>query len=312
MPAGFCGVVGLLPTNGRISYAPSGERLYGLSRPFALVRSMRDTALLLDLLSGPVPGDRSVVPAPPAPYRSEVGADPGPLRIGLCTSNPFGAAVDQAIVDGAGAVAATLEGMGHTVVPAEPPIDGELVLQTLVKAWSCALNQAATRFVSALGRELDPGLFEPNTWLHIANGQSMTAADALDVYDQMNTITRAMADFFVSVDVLITPTNPKLGVPAGQWDGHRPFDDLPQLYRQTAATFDAFMSIWNIAGQPAISLPLGHDDASGMPIATQLVARWGDETTLIRLGSALEQAMPWIDRVAPVDATMPAWPRGPR
>ncbi len=303
MPAGFCGVVGLLPTDKRISYAPAGERLYGLSRPFVLVRSMRDTALMLDLLSGPVVGDAVTIPPPERPYLLEVEADVEPLRIGVCTENPFGP-IDAGAVAGAENTAATLASLGHQVEKVDPPLDPEFVLETLVDAWGCSLAAAARGAVSALGKELDPSMFQPNTWMHIEYGLGKSAADAIDVYDRFNTITRPMAEFFESIDVLVSPTNPTLGVPVGEWDGYRPFDDLHHMYRDTTATFEAFMSIWNITGQPAISLPLGHDDESGMPVGTQLIARWGDESTLMRLGGQLERAMPWADRIAPIDATM--------
>jgi amidase len=224
--------------------------------------------------------------------------------VGLCTSSPFGANIDPVNVSGVAEVGAILESMGHDVVHVEPPIDAKLVLDTLIKAWACGLSQAAAGAVEALGRSLGSDILEPNTYLHIEHGQRLTAVDAIDVYDQMNLIARPMGEFFEPIDVLVTPNNPSISMPVGVWDGHRPFADLAEMYRETSAAFEAFNSIWNITGQPAISLPLIHDDATDTPVGMQLIARWGDESTLIRLGAALEAAMPWSDRIAPVDATM--------
>ena len=219
------------------------------------------------------------------------------------TNNPFGP-IDAAAAAGAERTAAMLESLGHSVVVVDPPIDADYVTETLVEAWGCSLAASARSAVGALGRELDPSMFQPNSWLHIEYGLTRSAADAIDVYDRFNTIRRPMAEFFETIDVLVCPTNPRLAMPVGEWDGHRPVDDIHHMYRESEAVFESFMSIFNITGQPAITLPLGHDDESGMPVGTQLVGRWGDESTLMRLGGQLEGAMPWADRVAPIDATM--------
>lgn len=304
MPGGFTGTIGLLPTNKRISYAPAGERLYGLSRPFVLVRSMRDTALMLDLLSGSVTGDHVAIPPPARPYADEVADERGPrLRVGLMINNPFGP-VDTAAVDGARRTAATLESLGHSVEIVEPPIDADFVIDALVEAWGCSLASSARAATRALGRELDPSDFTPNSWLHIEYGLTRSAADAIDVYASFNEITRPMAAFFETIDVLVTPTNPTLAVPVATYDGYRRYADLRDMYVTSEAVLESYMSTFNITGQPAITLPLGHDEESGMPVGTQLVGRWGDESTLMRVGGELERAMPWTDRVAPIDATM--------
>ncbi len=306
MPGGFTGTIGLLPTNKRISYAPAGERLYGLSRPFVLVRSMRDTALMLDELSGPVVGDHVTIPGPARPYAEEVNDHDGTrLRVGLMINNPFGH-VDAAAVEGAKRTAATLESLGHSVEIVVPPIDPEYTIDTLVEAWGCSLASSARAATAAIGRELDPADFSPNSWLHIEYGLTKSAADAIDVYSSFNTITRPMAEFFETIDVLVTPTNPTLAVPVATYDGYRPYEDLRDLYVHAEGVLESYMSVFNITGQPAITLPLGHDNESGMPVGTQLVGRWGDESTLMRLGAELERAMPWTDRVAPIDATMGA------
>src|SRR5947209_17957013 len=116
MPSSCCGLVGLKPRRGRCSFAPSaGHSLDGLSTKHALTRSVRDTALLLDVIAGSAPVDPYCAPPPVLPFVQEVGADPGPVRVLRLEHPPFPGAPNpriQAVTDHA---AKTLEGLGHHV-----------------------------------------------------------------------------------------------------------------------------------------------------------------------------------------------------
>ena len=118
MPASWCGVVGLKPSRGRSSLGPLIARNVA---EHGLTRSVRDTAALLDALHGPEPGDLYLAPPPERPYVEEVGADPGSLRVGVCTAvDANGIAVDPACVEAAEAAGALLASLGHRVEPDGP------------------------------------------------------------------------------------------------------------------------------------------------------------------------------------------------
>ena len=121
IPASCCGLIGLKTSRGRISLAPDKDES-GLTVAFAVTRSMRDTAGLLDLVAGPGVGDSVIAPAPERPYASEVGADAGRLRIGVLAHHPLGNRLDAECVTATENAARTLAGLGHTVEQAHPAV----------------------------------------------------------------------------------------------------------------------------------------------------------------------------------------------
>ncbi len=294
-PAACCGLVGLKPTRGRNTFAPlAGEGLGGLSTEHAVTLTVRDCAALLDATRGPGPGDPYVAPQPARPYRDEVGAPPGVLHIAWTAEAPNGAPVETESLRALAEVVSLCADLGHRVEERRPDIEGGAIVPTF-------LTLAAANTVVNLGSHPTAGRparadeIERVTWLTARMGDRVTAADYVRATQTAHRLGRQMAAFHDGHDVLLTPglatLPPKLG-----WIDMM-MDDVEEYWRRVF-TFSPFTVWFNITGQPALMLPLGAT-AEGVPLAVQLVGRYGDEATLFRLGAQLEAARPWLGRMPP-------------
>lgn len=298
VPAACCGLVGLKPTRSRNTFAPfAGEGLGGLSTEHAVTLSIRDCAALLDATRGQGDGDPYVAPTPASSYLNEVGANPGKLRIAWTALAPNGAAVDA---DCQRALADTVKlcaDLGHLVEERNPEIDRAAIVPTF-------LTLAAANTVVNLanhptaGRPAAEDEVEHITWLTAKMGERLSAADYVRATQAAHRLGRQMAAFHSQWDVLLTPGLATLPVKLGWID--MMMSDVDEYWRRVFA-FSPFTVWCNISGQPALMLPLGQS-AQGLPVATQLVGRYGDEVTLFRLGAQLEAARPWFDRKPPLAA----------
>src|SRR5438093_5984210 len=291
-PAACAGVVGLGPTRGRKTLAPStGEGLGGCSTEHAVTLSGRDCAALLDATAGAGPGDPYVAPPPARPFLSEIGAAPGRLRIAWTATPPNGAPIDAEPLRVLRETAALCADLGHQVEQAEPAIDGATVVTTFLTlaAANTAVNLAGH---PTAGRPPQPDEVERVTWATGQIGERLSAADYVRATQAAHRLGRQMAAFHGQWDVLLTPglatAPPKLG-----WIDMM-LEDVGEYWRRVFA-FSPFTVWFNLTGQPAIMLPLGQSP-DGLPVAVQCVARYGDEATLFRLASQLEAARPWIGR----------------
>jgi amidase len=299
IPASCCGLFGLKPTRGRNPLGPDfGDIMGGIVSEHALTRSVRDSAALLDTTSGPDIGDPYPAPTPERPFLQEVGADPGKLRIAFTTETSTGTPVEPDCVAAVKDAAALCADLGHDVVEASPPLNGQMMVQTFTAVWSagCALTIDGTAMTT--GRTVSQDQFEPLTWGLYQMGRQQTASAYLIAVTMQQMMSRAVARFFVDHDVWLTPTAAEPPVPLGTFDS--PPDNPMQGFTR-AATFVPFTPICNVTGQPAMSVPLHWND-DGLPIGTHFVGRFGDEATLLRLAAQLEQARPWTDRRPPVSA----------
>ncbi|MFV0526862.1 MAG: amidase [Acidimicrobiales bacterium] len=299
VPAAACGLVGLKPTRGRISWGPdAGEFWFGAATMGMLSRSVRDTAAGLDVLTGWTPGDHYTAPPPERPFLKELGRDPGHLRVGLCTHHPR----DRLDPSGAAAVAAVgdaLADAGHDVSVAHPEsyFDKDM-LRAFVTMIDANITFTMNSYEARIGRPWTEDDVEHDTWQAYCRGRKVSAADYVAVTNTLNQCGRRISQWWEgdgAFDLLVTPTMgapaPSLGylIEEGVNRNHRLADILP--YTQQS----------NITGQPAISLPL-HSTDDGLPVGVQFVARFGAEALLLRLAARLEQSMPWADRRPPVYA----------
>jgi amidase len=299
IPASCCGVFGLKPTRARNPLGPDvGDVMGGLVVEHAVTLSVRDSAALLDATAGPDLGDPYCAPPPARPFRQEVGADPGRLRIAFTTRTATDVPVHA---DCAAAVrdAATLcASLGHTVEEAAPEVSGDLLSQCFIAVWSSGCAWALESLAMLTGQTPGPEHVEPLTWALYEMGRRQTAPAYLTALTMLQIVARQVARFFTRHDVWLTPTLGEPPVPLGTFDA-TPDNPLAGLFR--AATFVPFTPIVNVTGQPAMSVPLFWN-AAGLPIGTHFVGRFGDEATLFRLAAQLEAARPWIDRRPPICA----------
>lgn len=300
IPASHCGLVGLKPSRGRCSFGPAlGERWAGFSCELVLTRTVRDTAAILQVLAGPMPGDPYFAPPPARDYRQEVGADPGRLRVGVLAGSPRdGIAVDPACREAARLAARTLESLGHAVEESHPETygDGEAV-RSYVTVVACNTARAVERAGELVGREAQAQDLEPLTWALAASGRQTPAAQYVAALERVHALGRRTAAWWEQgFDLLVTPTAaepaPRLGEMVSTVE-----EPLRGFLR--AAPFGAFTSLFNQTGQPAISLPL-HQSEEGLPVGVQLVAAYGAEDLLLRVASQLESALPWRERRPPL------------
>jgi len=297
-PASQTGLVGLKPSRGRVSLGPEwGDMWSGLIAEFAITKTIRDTAALLDLLAGPMPGDPVLVQRPSRPYQMEAEAWPDPLRVGVLKHAGTDRTVHPDCVAAVEAAARRLEELGHHVEEAAPVAltDGSIdaVAVPIITA-STAL--AVAQFEKALGRSLGPADFDPDNWAALEMGRAVTGIQYAEAVEGVHRYGRRVGAWFEKYDLLVTPTLPEPSPRLGDLVS-RPGKPLEGFLRSGQLTW--FLIPFNVTGQPAMSLPL-HWNAAGLPIGVQLVAGMGAEDTLIRLGVQLEEAMPWDTRRAPL------------
>ena len=300
IPASCCGLVGLKPTRGRNSLAPQyGDMMGGLVAEHVVTRSVRDSAAILDVTAGPVPGDPYWAPPRRGPsFAAAAASAPASLRIGVMTASPTGSAVHADCVAAAEAAATLCESLGHTVEAASFDVDGDAFVGHFINQWACSNAWAIGDWEARVGRPVEEADVEPLSWALIQLGRSINGAQYLGAVQELQKITRQIARSFEGIDVLLTPTLGEPPAPLGTFDSP-PGEPLAGLFR--AAAYVPFTPPFNVTGQPGISLPL-HWNGDGLPIGVQFVGRFGDEETLLSLAGQLEQASPWAARRPPVSA----------
>lgn len=299
MPASCCGVFGLKPTRGRISLGPFiGDCMSGLAVEHAVTISVRDSAALLDATAGPYPGDPYWAEGPARPFLNEVGAPPGRLRIALAKSAMTGTPAHPdcaAAVDDAAKLCA---GLGHEISEDSPEIDGQAALQAFMVVWGAGCAAGMDGASRLLGKPLSEDQFEPLTWTLYQMGRAFSGSDYLQAIAALQSLSRIVAQFMERYDVLLTPVLGRPPTPLG-WFSYPPLEPLEVQRR--VGEFAAFTPLYNVTGQPAMSVPLFWN-GENLPIGVQFVGPYGGEAMLFRLASQLEAARPWARRRPPCSA----------
>jgi amidase len=318
IPAACCGLVGLKPSRGRVSVGPgAGEVWFGASSEGVLSRSVRDTALALDLLSGPERGDPFALPEPATSFVSQMPAPLRRLRIAWCADSPIGEPVHDEARLAVERTVSLLKSLGHIVEPARPDIDGRALANSYLHIYFGQVPAALSRAVAAGARESD---FEPLTRVIAALGRATSAERLTLELQRWNDYARALGALHSRYDLYLTPTlasppvlhgtgdPPPLQIAAlgllrasGLLSLLKRAGLLESVVRQMATDslrHVPFTQLANLTGTPAISLPL-HWTADGLPLGVQFIAPPGDDGLLVQLAAELETAQPWFDRLPP-------------
>ena len=298
VPASYNGLVGLKPTRGRASNGPALDEVFaGFGVQLGLSRTVRDSAALMDIVQGYAPGDPYYTAAPAEGFLAQVGRDPGRLRIGLLDTPWNGAALDPEITEATLAVARELEALGHRVERVTAPLgtSWDSFVQANAHIWCATLVRWIDGLAATTSRPIDLSTLEPATLACYAYGLQARAVEFAGALEVRNLIARSVAGWFDDFDVLLTPTLPRLPHALDTYSrGAQTMDGL----QWTARVFEhsPFTPVFNVAGTPAMSLPLAMSRQQGLPIGLQFAARFGAEEVLLRLAGQLEQALPWHER----------------
>ncbi len=316
MPASCCGLFGLKPSRGRIPPGPrDAEPWRGSVTEHVLARSVRDSAAMLDATQGPEPGAPYRIAPPSRPFTAEVDADPGRLRIAWTTEPTMGSADPhpdcvQAVHD----TVSLLTKLGHQVTETTPRIDGKAFARAFMYMVAGEVGAEFEDLAAILGRRPRRTELEPLTWALGLVSRAVSARELASALRLLERCGKAVGRFFTDYDILVTPTvatpPPKIGALPPS-----PFEHLQlRLMRaigsgrlvkagrlleriaDSAFEYTPWTPVFNISGQPAMSVPL-HWNAAGLPVGVHFVTRPGDEATLLRLAGQLERERPWFDRV---------------
>jgi len=288
VPAACCGLVGLKPTRGRMPAGPMvGERVAGLNSEGVLTRSVRDTSSLLEILSTPDAGAPYLAPALAVPQGALLNTRR--YRIGVVVAKPEGGAVQAEIAAHVAGIAATLASWGHDVVSFEWPDVAEAGAAAEV-FWHAEIAEAVESRIAALGRQPGDEDLEPLSRYAWQQTRRRSALDFLAAKGVQNRISRKMAAAMSGLDVLLLPTTASTPPLLGAFAGAGEFDYA--AWGRAAYEFAPFTELFNLTGQPAISLPTGLTD-NVMPIGVQLTANFGQDAILLELGQRLEDHCGW-------------------
>jgi amidase len=290
MPSACCGLVGLKPSRGRVPVAPDGQVLDGLACLHVLTRTVRDTALILDLTAGPAVGDPYGAVTPPGGFAAAAASDPGRLRILLALDPPFDGDLDPGVRAVVEATARTLEGLGHAVEVGTPGFGDREAARPAVAVLHAVDNLATHDFVAeVLGRPPREDELEAVTWEMVRAGREVSGLQHVQAVNAMHAAGRHFASDCAGFDVVLCQSLNTTAPPIGTLT--KATGDVDDFFdREFAVT--GFTTAANITGWAAIQLPVGESD--GMPAGVQLMAP--GEAVLLSLAAQLEGAMPWADR----------------
>jgi amidase len=286
IPASCTGLVGLKASRGRIP--GTVVEWEGAATQGVVSRTVADTAAALDVLAAFDPHAWWNAPAPERPYADAVADDPGRLRVAVMRTSPLGTEVHPSCLDAVDRAVDALADAGHDIVDDRFDPHLEAFIAGFVHVVNAGLG----------GYDLDWDRVQPNNQENRRYGQQVDSLRYVRAVGDLQRWTRSVnAQWGRDHDLLVTPTMPVLPPRAGQiW---QEITDDPAATSETVLATVAFTSMFNMNGLPAVSVPVGHDEGTNLPVGVQLVAGpWRDDVAL-QVAAQLEQRLPWADRRPP-------------
>jgi amidase len=290
IPAACCGLVGLKPSRGRVSRGPDlGDSF--LVSDGVLSRTVAETALLLDVLAGYEPGDATWAPRPAEPYALAMRRDPGKLRIAMTLANALDVDADPEVVHGLHSAAALLRDLGHEVVDDSPALPGNDSLDIFLQVFGPGIALGIGLGERLAGRPPQDDEIEPMSRALLELARALPSTGYLTAVAQLQLLARGTVAFFADYDLLLTPVLAMRPLPIGELHG---CGDDPLADLRRSGTFAPYTALFNVTGQPAISVPVGFGE-DGLPTAVQLVGHPLGEETLLQVAAQIETARPWVE-----------------
>ncbi|WP_338809136.1 amidase [Neisseria leonii] len=319
LPAHNCGLFGLKPSRGRSSFAPAlGESWQGLVCEHVLTRSVRDSALFLDIAASTQKGALYACPKPSESFSDGILRETGRLNIAYWQEPWTGGGNDEGTCAALADSLQLLASAGHVLTEESPEFaPPEILSRAMLIIVAGETAKLAHLYRETYGKDLHYSQVEPATWAVLVQGRQISAGEMCWARDVLLAQTRAAEAFFNRYDVLVTPvcprTTPKVGELApgaaqqrlsrlllGRLNLGRFLARNPLIEQEgmKALHYAGYTLPFNMSGSPAMSVPLYWHN--GLPVGTQFAAAAGREDILLRLAAQLEQIRPWADKTAPL------------
>jgi amidase len=285
IPAACTGLFGLKPQRGRISLMPDPQHWYGLSVAGCVSRTVRDTALFMDVVSGGAEGDAHAAVDPVMPFVQATEHRPARLRIAWSTKPIQPGPVDEQVRAAVESMAELLRGLGHDVREQDP-------------AWGLQLPAFLPRYLRGIrddaARLPHTERLEARTRSLVRMGRMVSDRRLRKALAAERKHAQRLGQTFEIYDVLMTPTLSRPAERVGKWEGKGAL-----LTLNGEARYVPFTTPWNLTGQPAAAVPAGFTPG-GLPLSVQLIGRPHDEVTLLGLAAEIEAERPWAKARPPV------------
>jgi amidase len=296
IPAAQCGLLGLKPSRGRMSFAPDvGEGWGGMSTAHVVCRSVRDCAVMLYSTAGPEPGDPYTAPSPERSFLAEIKRPPRQLKIAVMRQDYVGRALHPECLVAVDKAAKLCESLGHVVEEAYPDLNFDELRPSIRLIISSNTARNLSKRWQMLSRAPDAKDVEAVTWVVFDRGLTITGIDYVEAIAAIHTAGRKLAMFLTRYDVIISATLPAPPPKLGYFD----MNSDVEIFTKRVNEYLTVTPLHNATGTPAVTVPL-HWTAEGLPVGVHFAGRYAEEAILLRLVAQLESAQPWFNNVPDV------------